>query len=195
MVDSPPNMPRRRFMGSLAKAATAVMAAGWLPPTVKAALKPEHSSPDMHYRPLHGDNLRELARRKQHHGSNRFLNPMGIARDGRWAKLLSWKLLHPNRYSDFLGDQPLSPVTIDWEPFKAHRGVSVTFVKHATLMIKDVDRYLLIDAARQSLDHAQSPGRDRPLLVGRISDQNRGWSGHLCLRGQRLFRRIRTAGR
>ncbi len=145
MVDSRENLPRRRFMVGLVKAATAMMATAWLPRTVRAAVQPEPSSPGMHYRPLNGDNLRDLVRRKQHHGGDRFVNPMGIPRDGRWGQVLSWKLFHQNRYSAFLDDQPLSPVTIDWEPIRAHRGVSVTFVKHATLMIKDVDRYLLID--------------------------------------------------
>jgi L-ascorbate metabolism protein UlaG (beta-lactamase superfamily) len=36
-------------------------------------------------------------------------------------------------------------VTIDWEPVYAHRGVSVTFIKHSTLLIRDVNRVLLID--------------------------------------------------
>ena len=145
MVDSTRHIPRRRFLGRLVKGATAVMAAAWLPRAVRAALQPQPDSPAMHYRPLNGDNLRELVRQKQHHGRDRFLNPMGLSREGRLGQVLYWKLLHHNQYGDALDDQPLLPVTIDWEPIMAHRGVSVTFVKHATVMIKDVDRYLLID--------------------------------------------------
>ncbi|GAB6908379.1 hypothetical protein JCM12296A_42180 [Desulfosarcina cetonica] len=70
---------------------------------------------------------------------------MGTARHGRFWQVLSWKLLHTNAYGDELDEQPYSPVHIDWEPVKAHRGVSVTLVRHATLLIKDLDRILLVD--------------------------------------------------
>ena len=71
---------------------------------------------------------------------------MGIARDKRFWQVLSWKLFHKNAYGAFLDDQPTHPpVTIDWQPVKSHRGVSVTFIKHSTLLIKDLDKVLLID--------------------------------------------------
>jgi N-acyl-phosphatidylethanolamine-hydrolysing phospholipase D len=105
----------------------------------------------LHYNPLNGDNLRELARRKIHHGREVFLNPMGIPRGNRFWQMLSWRLFHPNAYADFLDEQPLSPVSIDWEPIMAHKGVSITFIKHSTLLIKDVDRVLLIDPIFKSI--------------------------------------------
>lgn len=129
-------------MGKLSSALTAAMAAQFLPAMVRAAGGP---APALHYRPLNGDSLREMARRKMHHGSGIFLNPMAVPKDKRFWQVLSWKLFHKNAYRDFLDDQPLSPVTIDWEPVRAHRGVSVTFIKHSTLLIKDLDRNLLID--------------------------------------------------
>jgi L-ascorbate metabolism protein UlaG (beta-lactamase superfamily) len=100
---------------------------------------------DLHYRPLNGDNLRELASRKVHHGRGVFLNPMGVSREGRFWQVLTWKLFRKNAYSDFMDEQPLSTVAIDWEAIRAHRGVSVTLIKHSMLLIKDVDRILLID--------------------------------------------------
>lgn len=130
-------------MGKLSTAFKAVLAAQLLPRMVRAAT--DASAPSLHYRPLNGDSLREIAHRKMHHGKNIFLNPMGAPRDKRFWQVLSWKLLHNNAYSEFLDDQPLAPVTIDWEPVKAHRGLSVTFIKHSTLLIKDVDRILLVD--------------------------------------------------
>ncbi|MBC2711662.1 MAG: MBL fold metallo-hydrolase [Desulfosarcina sp.] len=132
-------------MGKLSTALKATLAAQFLPRMVWAAADAGGSAAALHYRPLNGDNLRELARRKMHHGSDIFLNPMGIPRDKRFWQVLSWKLFHKNAYGDFLDDQPLSPVTIDWEPVKAHRGVSVTFIKHSTLLIRDEGCVLLID--------------------------------------------------
>ena len=132
-------------MGKFSAALKTVLAAQFLPRMAQAAAEAGGPAPALHYRPLNGDNLREMAQRKMHHGPDIFLNPMGIGRGKRFLQVLSWKLFHKNAYGDFLDDQPLSPVTIDWEPVKTHRGVSVTFIKHSTLLIKDVDRVLLID--------------------------------------------------
>jgi len=141
MIDDQTRISRRRFMSRLFKMLSTTLAASVFPSVVHAGVK----TPKMHYRPLNGDNLRELALKKFHHDQNGFHSPMGIPRDGRLRQVISWKLFHGNEYRDFLDEQPISPVSIDWEPIKAHRGVSVTFIKHATLMIKDIDRYLLID--------------------------------------------------
>jgi L-ascorbate metabolism protein UlaG (beta-lactamase superfamily) len=132
-------------MGRLLTAFGAILAARFAPRTIQAATSPDISGPSLHYLPLNGDKLREIARRKMHHGTDVFLNPMGIPFDGRFWKVLSWKLFHKNAYGDYLDNQPVVPVAIDWEPVIAHRGVSVTFIKHATLLIKDVDRILLVD--------------------------------------------------
>lgn len=143
MIDTNHPITRRRFMGRFFTAIKSMMALPLLQRPSHAAVSQEAGA--LHYRPLHGDDLRELARRKDHHGPSVFLNPMGISREGRLGQVLSWKLFHSNAYSAFLDDQPLSPVSIDWGDIANHRGVSVTFIKHASLMIKDVDRYLLID--------------------------------------------------
>lgn len=101
----------------------------------------------LHYRPLNGLTLKEIAARKMHHGSDGvFLNPLGeMRRARRFGKLLYWKLLSPNRFKPFLKDQTVTPVRIDWAPIKNNDGVSVTFVKHSCILIKDVDRYLIVD--------------------------------------------------
>jgi L-ascorbate metabolism protein UlaG (beta-lactamase superfamily) len=132
-------------MGKLATLLMAALAAPMPPRPLFAA--PDSAGPTggLHYRPLNGDSLREMARRKMHHGDGVFLNPMGVGRRGRLWQVLSWKLFHRNDYRQHLADQPRTAVSINWEPIMAHRGVSVTFVKHSTLLIKDVDRVLLID--------------------------------------------------
>ena len=132
-------------MGKCLTALKALLMAPFMPRMMRAAADASEPVTAPHYRPLNGDNLREMARRKMHHGPDIFLNPLGAPHDKRFWQVLSWKLFHKNAYGDFLDDQPLSPVTIDWEPVKAHRGVSVTFIKHSTLLIKDGDRVLLVD--------------------------------------------------
>ncbi len=132
-------------MGKLSTAFKTALAAQFVPRMVRAAAHAETTPTGIHYRPLNGNDLRDLARRKLHHGEHVFLNPMGIPREKRFWQVLSWKLFHKNAYGDFLDDQPTRPVTIDWEPIIAHSGVSVTLIKHATLLIKDVDRILLVD--------------------------------------------------
>ncbi|MGA6924767.1 MAG: MBL fold metallo-hydrolase, partial [Desulfosarcina sp.] len=131
-------------MGRLSALTQAALAAQFIPGLACAAMA-DGASSEPHYRPLNGDSLRELVRRRAHHGPERFINPMAIPRDGRLWQVLSWKLFHENEFDGDLDDQPISRVAIDWEPVMAHRGVSVTLIKHATLLIKDVDRILLVD--------------------------------------------------
>ena len=94
---------------------------------------------------MHGLSLRQIARRKLHHGNSRFVNPFSETTHGRIWKVLSWKLFHENRFKIYYDQEPTTPVSIDWEPIRRHRGLSVTFLKHAGVMIKDLDRYLLVD--------------------------------------------------
>jgi len=94
---------------------------------------------------LHGLSLKEIARRKLHHGNGRFVNPFSETIHGRFWKILSWKLFHENRFKTFYDQEPTVLVSIDWEPIRRHNGLSITFLKHAGVMIKDLDRYILVD--------------------------------------------------
>lgn len=98
----------------------------------------------LHYRPLNGRSLRDIALKKEHHGKSIFINPVGIPRKGRFRQFLNWKLSR-NSFSSYLNDQTVNRITIDWEPIRKHQGISVTFLKHASLLIKDVSSYLLVD--------------------------------------------------
>ena len=130
-------------MGKLTTAFKAALAAQFLPAMVRTAAASQ--PPALHYRPQNGNLLREMAQRKMHHGGRDFTSPMGIPRTKRFWQVLSWKLFYKNAYGDHLDDQPLTPVSIDWEPVAAHSGVSVTLIKHSTVLIKDKNRILLID--------------------------------------------------
>lgn len=131
-------------MGKLASLFTAALAAQCLPRPVRAALTDEATG-SLHYRPLNGRSLREMALRQTHHGEDAFLNPVGIRRNKRFWQVLSWKLFHRNAYQEFLDDQPVAPIDIDWAPIEGHKGVSVTLIRHASLLIRDRGRTLLID--------------------------------------------------
>jgi len=113
-------------------------------PRVLSAAFGEMDGETLHYRPLKGRSLRDMALGKEHHGPGAFINPIGAFRKGRFFQLLKWKLSQ-NSFGPFLKDQTIRPIAIDWEPVRGHQGVSVTFLKHASVLIKDVDRYLLVD--------------------------------------------------
>jgi N-acyl-phosphatidylethanolamine-hydrolysing phospholipase D len=102
---------------------------------------------DRHYEPLGGISLRALAEAKVHHGPDgRFINPLGHARHRRrFTELVHWKLFSENEFKPFLDEQPITPVHVNWQPVKRRRGLSVTFIKHATVLIKDLDQYLIVD--------------------------------------------------
>ena len=106
---------------------------------------------ELHYRPLNGRSLQEIAEKKEHHGNGRFHNPIGIPRNGRFWQVMSWKLFHRNNFEPYLDDQPTTQVTVDWEPIRSHAGLSVTFLKHAGVLIRDLDRYLLVDPVFDSI--------------------------------------------
>ena len=98
----------------------------------------------LHYTPLNGRSLREIALKREHHGNGIFISPIGPLRKRRFLQLLKWKL-SSSRFSPYLKDQIVRPVHVNWSSIRAHHGLSVTFLKHAGILIKDVDSYLLVD--------------------------------------------------
>ncbi|MCJ8499353.1 MBL fold metallo-hydrolase [Desulfatitalea alkaliphila] len=101
----------------------------------------------LHYQPLNGMTLRRIAAERIHHGHNgRFLNPLGERRRrANLGRVLYWKLFHENPFEPHLAEQPVVPVRIDWRAVKKHDGVSVTFLKHASVLIKDGERHMIVD--------------------------------------------------
>ncbi|MGD8367475.1 MAG: MBL fold metallo-hydrolase, partial [Desulfobacterales bacterium] len=155
----------------------AAMIAGMMPASLWAARDPyTYDGDKLPYKPLNGRSLREIALAKEHHGNGRFVNPVGIPREGRFWQLLSWKL-SGNRYADALDRQPEIAVTADLEKIAAHRGVSVTFVKHASVLVRVGDRTLLVDPVFDeifwfikdfsplSFDPKSIPGPDHVLIT------------------------------
>jgi L-ascorbate metabolism protein UlaG (beta-lactamase superfamily) len=73
------------------------------------------------------------------------VNPFTDAVHGNPWRILSWKLFHENRFQQFYGEERVLPLPIDWEPIRRHSGLSFTYLKHAAVMIKDLDAYVLVD--------------------------------------------------
>lgn len=59
--------------------------------------------------------------------------------------MIQWKLFSKNHFKVFYKQQRVIPVSIDWKAVKDKKGLSITFVKHSCMMIKDADKYILID--------------------------------------------------
>jgi len=98
--------------------------------------------------------LREIASRKLHHRGERFFNPFIVGtsalphaqgRHGSLWRFLYWKLIAKNKFSHLYHREEVRPVTIDWNEIEEKKGLAITFIKHATLLIKDAGRYILID--------------------------------------------------
>ena len=138
-------MNRRHFLDTLFNLLKASLAASVLPSGVRAAVADPREPPPLHYRPLGGRDLREIARLKLHHGDGKFINPFGLDRSGRLLKVLSWKLFHRNRFESDLDRQAVTPVSVDWEGLDRAGDLSITYLKHASLMIRDTGSRILVD--------------------------------------------------
>lgn len=102
--------------------------------------------------------LKEIAHRKLHHGDGCFLNLFGGPLHGSpWRPSLSQPVKNPDSalykfsYAPYYKDERIQPVSIDWKSIKHDTGLSITFIKHACIMIKDNERYILIDPVFFSL--------------------------------------------
>jgi L-ascorbate metabolism protein UlaG (beta-lactamase superfamily) len=89
--------------------------------------------------------MRELARRKMHHGNGRYINPFTSKKHGNMLRVLHWKLFSKNHFRSYYDEEPIVPVSIDWEPIRDNGTLSITFLKHASVVIKDQDQYIFVD--------------------------------------------------
>lgn len=92
-----------------------------------------------------GMSLREIAERRIHHGTSRFNNPFNNTATGRMGQVLAWKLFSRNRFRRFYEQEPQVRVSVGFDDILADPGVSVTLLRHATLIIKDRKDILIID--------------------------------------------------
>ena len=58
--------------------------------------------------------LREIARKKLHHGDKHFINPLNSKHNRDFSEVLRWKLFSRNKFKQFYKDEEILPVRIDW---------------------------------------------------------------------------------
>ena len=140
-------MNRRKFIQQMLEGLKALALLNVLPASSALASVDIETEQGLHYTPLQGLSLADIAAQKLHHGNNgRYLNPLGeLRRRRRLGRVLYWKLFSENRFEAQLKQQPVVNVEVDWDKVNNHRGLSVTYLKHAAVMIKDVDRHFFID--------------------------------------------------
>lgn len=89
--------------------------------------------------------LKEIAQKKLHHGKDRFKNPFAPARRNGFFDFLKWKLFSDNSFEAEYDEETVRPVHIDWRPVMSQEGLSVTFINHACVLIKDQGVSILVD--------------------------------------------------
>jgi len=89
--------------------------------------------------------LAQISHQKRHHGKDRFINPFAPAAKKGFSDFLKWKLFSENHFKDQYANEPVTPVKIDWKPVLAHDGLSVTFINHASVLIRDAGVSILVD--------------------------------------------------
>ncbi|MFO7784983.1 MAG: MBL fold metallo-hydrolase [Thermodesulfobacteriota bacterium] len=89
--------------------------------------------------------LREIAKRRVHHGPDRFINPFMDGERGGLMRFLRWKLFSRNRFKDQYREEVVRPLDLDWGPLQEQGDCSVMFLRHSSLLVRDLDRVLLVD--------------------------------------------------
>ena len=116
-----------------------------MPGIASTAISADTEEDRLHYKPLNGRLLRDIAGAREHHGPEGFVNPVGLGRQGRFWEVMKWKLFSQNRFRKFYDGESVTPVSVDWEKVKNYQKTSITFLKHASVVINDAGRFILVD--------------------------------------------------
>jgi len=141
--------------------------------------------------------LREMAERKVHHGRDRFINPFAPF-DRRRIRLhafldqyLRWKLLSDNPYRPAYENERVEPVRIDWDKVISHHSISITYLNHASVLVRENGVGLLVDPVLFGLPPIKnySPLAFRPDTMPAIDAVliTHGHYDHLDLRSLKAF--------
>ena len=134
-------MNRRKFVSAASRLLMGAALTSQLPACASDAGSPNSTSPQSRFA---GQSLDQLVRAKAHHGRNRFINPFGGLRKD-FGRLLKWKLFTTNQFKQYYPDEKTYSVDIDFDSLNRNPGLSITFIKHACLLIQDNGVRLLID--------------------------------------------------
>lgn len=100
------------------------------------------------YSSSHVYSLSDIAKQKLHHNNGGFVNPFSPSDryvHRRMAQIVYWKLFTPNQYKAFYIHERVLPISVDWQAESSSNSFSITWLKHAFLMINDHGRFLHID--------------------------------------------------
>lgn len=91
--------------------------------------------------------LTDIARSKAHHGAGVFLNPFAetTTRGRNIAQVLMWRYFSDNPFEPYYQDERVEPVAVDWPSARACVSVSLTWINHASVLIRDGEAALLVD--------------------------------------------------
>jgi N-acyl-phosphatidylethanolamine-hydrolysing phospholipase D len=89
--------------------------------------------------------LRKIATDRLNKNAGRFRNPLLLGTERNFIDILKWKLFSRNGYRDLYRYETVRPVKIDFKAIESKGGLSVTFVKHASILINDCDASILVD--------------------------------------------------
>jgi L-ascorbate metabolism protein UlaG (beta-lactamase superfamily) len=95
--------------------------------------------------------LQKMAAQKLHHLDDGFRNLFSPGNYGDLGRLLRWKWFSKNHFKQLYADEPERPVDIDWRPAYDHDGLSVTYINHASLLIRDQGVAILVDPVLDGL--------------------------------------------
>ncbi|MEE4609164.1 MAG: MBL fold metallo-hydrolase [Desulfobacteraceae bacterium] len=132
-------MSRRRFLRGVAAFSATMLA------DTSAAPAAATSAAEVCGRLPRGLRLRDVVRQKLHHAGGRFTNPFCPDGYRRPLALLRWKLFSKNRYKHLYPNEIERPVDIDWPAVMNRDGLSVTFINHASVLIRDPAGSFLVD--------------------------------------------------
>ena len=60
-------------------------------------------------------------------------------------RFLRWKVFSRNRFKDQYGRESVRTLDLDWRPFREQGDAAVMFLRHASVLLRDLDRVLLVD--------------------------------------------------
>lgn len=137
-------MTRRAFIANLLAGIKMFALAGAFPGTPLCAARASER-PGSAAAAARGLSLRQIAQQKVHHRNGRYENPFNEAARGNPWSVIKWKLFSANRFRGRYMEERVSPVSPDWKAVEDHRGLSVTFLKHSGILIRDLDANILVD--------------------------------------------------
>ncbi|MEN6474653.1 MAG: MBL fold metallo-hydrolase [Syntrophaceae bacterium] len=100
--------------------------------------------------------LWDMAQRKIHHGQGRFINPFTPFERRRISviEFLRWRLLADNPFQPDYANETVTPVSIDWKNVISRNSISITYLNHASVLVREKGVSLLVDPVLYGLSRA-----------------------------------------